>query len=150
MMEEYARGLEKHPNNVELKRSYQVWKQTIRGNVYRGESKKCVADLSPIVEQDKETLYRVTYGRYNHYYIGHYSSEKYQLQMQDYKMHKRKSRPNGRKWCHLQSDSCHLYPNQPSRREFYLDSLPKGCLIAYCDIIKHRIKKGDYWSPTID
>src|SRR5918995_307514 len=36
-----------------------------------------------------------------YYYIGHYDSDVYQKQMISYKNGKRKSRPNGRRWCKL-------------------------------------------------
>jgi hypothetical protein len=34
-----------------------------------------------------------------HLYVGHYDAEKYKKGMDDYKMGKLKSRPNGRRWC---------------------------------------------------
>jgi hypothetical protein len=113
-----------------------IGSSNVRGSRYRGGPKSVYSPVE-VEKIDKKSLYRVTYRRYDHYYVGHYSSEKYHQQMQDYKMHKRKSRPNGRKWCHLQSD-CYLYKNDPLRRDFYLDSLPKDCYIAYCSTIKHR------------
>jgi len=124
--------------------------KTVRGSRYRGEPQSQYDTTGYTQEQekmdryrDRKSLYRITYRKHVHNYIGHYSSEKYREQMQDYKMHKRKSRPNGRKWCYLQSDS-YLYPNDPSRRDFYLDSLPNGCLIAWCDVDKHR-KRTSRW-----
>jgi hypothetical protein len=76
----------------------------VRGSKYRGPPTKDIVNFPPIEEElDRESLYRVTYGRYTNFYVGHYSSEKYYQQMQDYKMNKRKSRPNGRRWCSLGS-----------------------------------------------
>jgi hypothetical protein len=42
--------------------------------------------------------WRVTYGPFWHFYIGHYDPEKYKKAMDDYKKGKLKSRPNGRQW----------------------------------------------------
>jgi len=35
---------------------------------------------------------------YYYYYVGHYSPEKYEKEMKDFRKGKRKSRPNGRIW----------------------------------------------------
>lgn len=42
--------------------------------------------------------WRSTYGPFWHLYIGHYDPQKYIKSMDDYKMGKLKSRPNGRIW----------------------------------------------------
>jgi hypothetical protein len=39
-----------------------------------------------------------------HFYMGHYDKEAFRNQMVDYRYSKRKSRPNGRKWCMLKID----------------------------------------------
>jgi Ni/Co efflux regulator RcnB len=48
---------------------------------------------------DKQIHYRVRSVKYFHYYVGHYDPEMYRRRMEDYRNHKRQSRPNGRKWC---------------------------------------------------
>jgi hypothetical protein len=45
--------------------------------------------------------WRVTYGPFWHFYIGHYDAERYKKGMDDYKKGKLKSRPNGRRWCKI-------------------------------------------------
>ena len=44
--------------------------------------------------------YGEPYGRYHRLYIRHYSHEKYEKQMEKYRSHKIKSRPNGQKRCY--------------------------------------------------
>jgi hypothetical protein len=43
--------------------------------------------------------------KYYHYYIGHYDAAKYKQQKERYDQGKRKSKPNGRKWCYLRGIS---------------------------------------------
>jgi hypothetical protein len=43
--------------------------------------------------------WRVAYGPFWHFYIGHYDAEKYKKAMEKYKKGGLKSRPNGRRWC---------------------------------------------------
>jgi hypothetical protein len=47
---------------------------------------------------------RVSYDRYGIFYIRHYSPEVYQKQMEKYRSHQLKSRPNGQKRCYIQAD----------------------------------------------
>jgi hypothetical protein len=59
--------------------------------------------INPAVGKGEERTklvkrWRVTYGPFWHLYIGHYDAEKYKKGMDDYKMGKLKSRPNGRQW----------------------------------------------------
>jgi len=57
---------------------------------------------------DKNSVYRVSSDKYWHYYIGHYDSKKFMEQMNDYRNGKRKSRPNGRKWCKVPMSKYYL------------------------------------------
>ena len=51
---------------------------------------------------------RAYYGKYQHYYIGHYNAVRCKKEMYDYNKGKRTSRPNGRKWCKVPSSDYYL------------------------------------------
>lgn len=110
MMIEYREAqLTKDPNNSALKVSLEAFKRKVAGKLYRGEPRKYLfgydnSENTP----DKKSLYRVTYGKYTYFYIGHYDKQKYKKQMIKYRAGKIKSRPNGRRWCKL-SRNFHRY-----------------------------------------
>jgi hypothetical protein len=60
---------------------------------------------------NKNPYYRVSSRKYWHYYVGHYDSIKYENQMIKYKERRRKSRPNGRKWCKVKLSNYHFFNN---------------------------------------
>jgi hypothetical protein len=91
----------------------------ISGNRYWGEGIER-GGLKPadyLKGSNKEDYYKTVSRRYPHYYIGHYDKEKYKQQMIKYRNGKLKSRPNGRKWCHL---SIRPYALRQDIREYYL------------------------------
>jgi hypothetical protein len=62
--------------------------------------------INPVAGKGEEPTklvnrWRVSYGPFWHFYIGHYDAEKYRKGMDDYKEGKLKSRPNGRRWCKI-------------------------------------------------
>ena len=82
-----------------------AWSSKVRGNRFRGEPKKhLVGSEHQIQNATEKSWYRVSYGKYYQYYIGHYDPDKYRDQMNDYKAGKRKSRPNGRIECKLRKN----------------------------------------------
>jgi hypothetical protein len=102
MIENREAELAKDPNNIALKASLETFKRKVVGKVFRGEPRKHLSGYNDSENiQDKKSLYRVTYGRYAYFYIGHYNKEKYKQEMIKYREGKIKSRPNGRKWCKL-------------------------------------------------
>jgi hypothetical protein len=54
-----------------------------------------------IEEKSDNRPYYETYGRYRTRYIRHYSPEVYDKQMERYRNHEIKSRPNGQKRCYV-------------------------------------------------
>ena len=90
--------LSRDPNNVLDKDTAMKLRREIRGDHYRGESEYHLLDRKDREYFDRETAYRVSSRRYFYDYIGHYSPEKYQEEMERFKSGKRKSRPNGRIW----------------------------------------------------
>jgi hypothetical protein len=113
MLKEEERKLANDPENKHQQEYVNYWRQIVRGHKYRGKEGK----------KPGET-YKVSSRTHWHYYIGHYDHEKYKQQMVNYREGKRKSRPNGRKWCYLPTTSYH--------RE-YRDGKPY--------IVLHRIEK---------
>jgi hypothetical protein len=75
---------------IPYKRQKFVGKETINPAVGKGEE--------PTKSVDR---WRVTYGPFWHFYIGHYDTEKYKKGMDIYKRGKLKSRPDGRRWCKI-------------------------------------------------
>jgi hypothetical protein len=94
MLKEEEQILSKHPSSEWHKSRVDYLGKEVRGTIYRGKSR--IEDIP-----NKESLYRVTYGKYFCFYIGHYDKEKYKEQMIKYCEGKLKSRPNGRKWCKI-------------------------------------------------
>lgn len=92
LLQETEKSLAKNPDNKYYQARLRDLREKVRGDRYRGRR---------AIEFDKESVYRVSSEKYWHYYIGHYDSKKYQEQLKDYKSGKRKSRPNGRRWCKL-------------------------------------------------
>jgi hypothetical protein len=93
LLDLYDKAINMNPNSPEVPgylSSIEHIKKKFKGSKYRGDEKK---DLF-----DRQTCYHKLY-RYRYDYIGHYDSEKYKKEMEDFKAGKRKSRPNGRKWC---------------------------------------------------
>jgi hypothetical protein len=89
----YQNAIKMHPDDPyyqSFKSSIRHIRKTFKGSRYRGDEKKELFDRKACYHQ----LYR-----YEYRYIGHYDPEKYKQQMKDFKSGKRKSRPNGRKWC---------------------------------------------------
>jgi len=73
---------------IPCKKQKFVKKQIINPAVGKGEERTKLVDRL-----------RVTYGPFWHLYVGHYDSEKYKKDMDDYKKGLLcKSRPNGRRW----------------------------------------------------
>lgn len=94
MLKEEEQILSKHPFSEWHKSRVDYFRKKVRGTIYRGKSR--IEDIP-----NKESLYRVTYGKYFCFYIGHYDKQKYKEQMIKYREGKLKSRPNGRKWCKI-------------------------------------------------
>lgn len=93
LLDLYQNIIKMHPDDPYyqgFKSSIRHIRKTFKGSRYRGDEKKELFD--------REACYHKLY-RYKYRYIGHYDPEKYRQQMQDFKSGKRKSRPNGRKWC---------------------------------------------------
>ena len=102
MMQFWSERYAKYPDDKKAKATYQVWSLKVKGNRYRGEHLTGLIDsLNVPHDFDKRSCYRVTYGRYLQYYVAHYDPKKYQIQMEDYKAGRRRSRPNGRRECKL-------------------------------------------------
>lgn len=93
LLEEYEKFIKSNPKSPDVPgylSSIEHIKKTFKGSKYRGNEKKELFD--------RETCYHKLY-RYEYGYIGHYDSGKYKKKMEDFKAGKRRSRPNGRKWC---------------------------------------------------
>jgi hypothetical protein len=87
--------LAKNPDNKEIQSWLNQFGKGISGNKYWGEIRP-----KPGPDDRKgQDFYRVVTGKYHYDYFGHYDKEKYRQQMVEYKNGRRKSRPNGRKWC---------------------------------------------------
>jgi hypothetical protein len=69
---------------------------------------------------------RRRYGRYHTRYIRHYDSEKYHKQMERYRTHEIKSRPNGQKRCHV-SRGVQFYSNGEYGVAFNYYHIPRDC-----------------------
>jgi hypothetical protein len=93
-LEKEEQRLSKNPSSEGQKRWVDYFRNKVRGTIYRGRSR--IEDIP-----DKKSLYRVTYGKYFCFYIGHYDKEKYKEQIIKYHEGKIKSRPNGRRWCKI-------------------------------------------------
>lgn len=106
-IEDYEARLAKDPENLVLRVALESLRSRVTGNKYRGRSKKHLIDKEidnkPSSQDiaDKKSLYKVNYGKYAPFYIGHYDKEKYKEQMDRYRQGIIKSRPNGRRWCKL-------------------------------------------------
>jgi hypothetical protein len=83
--------LEQNPNDVSLKEQVQYWRSQVKGVKYRKDEPKELFD--------REACYKVFTRKYVKYYVGHYDKERYEEQMKQFKEKKRKSKPNGRRWC---------------------------------------------------
>jgi hypothetical protein len=116
-------------------------KSTLRGSRYRGELLKSVysaVEQENEQEQHKESLKRVTYRKRIHTYVGHYDEAKYKVQMIKFRQGLLKSKPNGRKWCHVQS-TVDFYTNAAKAPPgYYHPSLPEYCQIAYIHISRYK------------
>ena len=92
-------------NNLTDKRCQErvkMWRERVRGSYYRGKSKKgLIIRGEDEVYNSEENNFRTVSEKYYHDYFGHYDREKYKQQMMDYRSGKRKSRPNGRRWCKI-------------------------------------------------
>ena len=97
LVEEAENHLAKSPDNEYYQARLRWLRETVRGHRYRDREVKEFID--------KQFVYRVSSKKYFHYYVGHYDPKKYQEQMINYGNGKRKSRPNGRKWCKLRYSS---------------------------------------------
>lgn len=100
-LEEAESNISRDPNNVLEKGSVLSLRRRISGDHYRGHSEYHLVGRNRKEDKeyfDKKTSYRVSSGVYFYDYIGHYSPDKYQEQMERFKSGKRKSRPNGRIW----------------------------------------------------
>lgn len=99
-LEAIKKKLAQNPENKKLAIYLRSLQERITGSKYNNAIKK--------EELDKGIYYRVGSIKYYHYYVGHYDPEVYKKQMKDYRNHKRKSRPNGRKWCKVPVSNYHL------------------------------------------
>ena len=91
--------LAKNPNDKRCYAQVVRLRQTVTGTHFRGRNKKGLI----IINEDEgcNDPYKTRSGKYYYDYFGHYDPEKYKQEMRDYKSGKRKSRPNGRKWCKI-------------------------------------------------
>jgi hypothetical protein len=78
---------------------YPRFGEEVTGSEYIGEAEP----YSGVEREPVKEPYKVLGRKRIAYYIGHYDSKKYHQQMKDYRAKRRKSRPNGRKWCYLYS-----------------------------------------------
>jgi hypothetical protein len=103
MIENYEAELAKDPDNLKVRTALESLRNRVTGNKYRGRSKKHLIDKTPSSQYsaDKKSLYKVIYGKYAPFYIGHYDKGKYKEQMNRYRQGIIKSRSNGRRWCRL-------------------------------------------------
>ena len=106
MFEESLQALSEKPHDAGNSSRHNYWKSMVRGNAYRDTSEGKPPEERQIPYRG--SWFRVTYARYSQYYVAHYDSNKYKKQLIDYKLGKRKSRPNGRRECKLRN--CDLYP----------------------------------------
>ena len=100
-LEEAEFTVSRDPNNVREKDTVVRLRREIRGDHYRGHSNYHLVGQDKNGNNDyfdKQTAYRISSRCYFYDYVGHYSPEKFQEEMKDYKIGRRKSRPNGRIW----------------------------------------------------
>jgi hypothetical protein len=90
-LEEELVKLEQNPADISKKKNVEFWRSQVKGNRYRLDETKELFD--------REACYRVYTQKYTKYYVGHYDKEKYEEQMKQFNKNKRKSKPNGRRWC---------------------------------------------------
>ncbi len=90
-LEEEVAELKKNPNDPAQKKYVEYFRALVTGNRYRGEEQNKLFD--------RTACYRVFTRKYFKYYVGHYDKKKYEKQMKQFKAKKRKSQPNGRRWC---------------------------------------------------
>jgi hypothetical protein len=95
-VEQKREELAKDPENKEIQSWLNQFGNGFSGNRYWGHVRPTPLGLS---EMRKQNFYRVITRKYYCYYFGHYDAEKQRQQMINYRSGKRRSRPNGRKWC---------------------------------------------------
>lgn len=104
LLEEAESKLRDNPGDEQTKARVAYLRHKVRGTRYWGEDARGEIDRNAILDDEtKKTAYRVQSKQYKHPYVGHYDSSKYKQEMIDYKNGKRKSRPNGRTWCKIQT-----------------------------------------------
>ena len=89
------------PSNATVRYQIGRIREDIRGDHYRGDSKYFLPGHDKKEDKeyfDKSTAYRLSSFKFYYDYVGHYSPEKYEKEMNDFRQGKRKSRPNGRIW----------------------------------------------------
>lgn len=91
MLEEALAKLEENPEDISLKKQIEYLRTQVKGYRYRLNVPKKLFD--------RDACYKVFTRKYIKYYVGHYSKEKYEEQMKQFNEKKRKSKPNGRRWC---------------------------------------------------
>jgi hypothetical protein len=90
-LEQVLARLEENPKDISLMKQLDYWRTHVRGDRYRlNEAKKLF---------DREACYKVFTRKYIKYYVGHYDKERYKEHMKQFMEKKRKSKPNGRRWC---------------------------------------------------
>jgi hypothetical protein len=82
--------LEQNPADISQK-YVEFLRTQVKGSRYRLDETKELFD--------REACFRVFTRKYIKYYVGHYDKERYEEQMKQFKEKKRKSKPNGRRWC---------------------------------------------------
>jgi hypothetical protein len=105
-LEESCKALRENQHDEGNRSRFKRWKSVVKGNVYRDTSEGHLMTSFSEDERhipDRESWYRVTYGRYWQYYVAHYDPNKYKKQMIDYKDGRRRSRPNGRRECKIRN-----------------------------------------------
>ena len=107
---------EKDPTNPVFQLSLNSFRNKVRGNRYRGRRDKYLIGIHE-ENSDKDQCYRVQSRKYCCTYIGHYDKELYKKQKQEYLEKKRKTKPNGRRWCKYPE------PRIPSLRQQYYREL---------------------------
>ena len=90
-LEEEIAKLEKNPHDPTQKKYVKFFRTLVTGSRYRGEEANKLFD--------RAACYRVFTQKYFKYYVGHYDKKRYEEHMKEFKEKKRKSKPNGRRWC---------------------------------------------------
>jgi hypothetical protein len=106
--------------------SYHItWKtKPFTGNRFRGDIEEHDRNYSkaPKEEIDRKSFYRVEYGRYKTPYIHHYDPEKFHEDMERYRSHEIKPRPNGQRSCFI-----------PKHVQFHHYGPSGECIVASCE-----------------